>query len=109
MIDKNFPPSLNRFVSKYDRDGNPRPEEEIQADLKYRADRERWRKENGYSRDSHWTVRRMFEASDIDGFRKMLVRVLGPEEAATILAGISFNSQTAASVLLMRARAHKAL
>jgi hypothetical protein len=105
----NFPPSLNRIVSKYDRDGNPRPEQDIQADIKYRADRKQRRKKNGYSKDSHWSVRRMFGEKEIEGFCSTLGLLLGADQAIAIVNGMRTNSRIAASQVLRRARAKQAL
>lgn len=107
-----FPPSLGRIVSKYDRDCNPRPEDDVKAELAERTASEARRKKNGYARNSHWSIRRMFHAKEIGGFRTTLVELLGEEEALAIQRGMAWpggNSRIAPSMVLQRARARRAL
>jgi hypothetical protein len=103
------PPSLSRIVSPLYQDGTPRPEEDVRADLAKQAASETRKKKAGYARNSHWSVRRVFRAEEITGFRDTLIELLGEEEALQIERGMAFNSRIAASEALRRAHARRVL
>jgi hypothetical protein len=98
-----------KSVSRYYQDGSPRPEKEIKAAIARRAADKKWKKANGFTPNSHWSVRRSFYQEEIDGFRATLAEILGEDEARSIVHGMRVNSRVAASEALKRARARKAL
>jgi len=104
-----LPPSMRKIVSRYDQDGNPRPEAEIKADIAKRAALKRGDKDKKFARDSHWSVRRKLYPEEWNGFRATLIELLGAVEARSIVRGIPVNLKIAASETLRRARPRKAL
>lgn len=105
-----IPPSLSKVVSVADRYGNPRPTDEVQAEIAGKSAAHKvWAKKYGYAHNSHWRVRKMFHVPETDGWRKTMAELIGEEELRYIEKGMGLNALIAAKMTLRRALARRVL